>query len=395
MKRKKTVINLGLTAGASALLASASPMQAQPATTPAAATTAPSTGVTAKAPSIYDEIWKYTELYRNDDNPVIESLKFTGRFQLDYAQVDADQGEHDEWNIRRFRLGTKMTLFQNFTLHAEADLNPQEPRPLYQKLTDAYLAWSQSKVFVATVGKQSAGFTMDGMTSSKELLAIDRANLANNLWFPEEYFPGVTISGKPGHWVYQAGIFSAGRADEEFGKFDGGAFGLGTLGYDFAGPLHVKQAVLAANYVYNDPDSNNTVSRQLEHVGSVNFNLNAGKWGVRTDVSAASGVGKQSDLWGAMVMPYYDITDKLQAVARYTYVTSDKVNGVRLARYESLAVAGKGDTYNEIYAGLNYYFYKHKLKLQTGVQYADMQDRANDGGEYSGWSWTTGLRISW
>ena len=32
---------------------------------------------------------------------------------------------------------------------------------------------------------------------------------------------------------------------------------------------------------------------------------------------------------------------------------------------------------------MNYYFYGHKLKLQTGVQFADMQDRANDGGAYS------------
>ena len=45
--------------------------------------------------------------------------------------------------------------------------------------------------------------------------------------------------------------------------------------------------------------------------------------------------------------------------------------------------------------GANYYFYGHKLKLQTGVQFADMNDRANDGGEYSGVSWTTGLRVGW
>jgi len=29
------------------------------------------------------------------------------------------------------------------------------------------------------------------------------------------------------------------------------------------------------------------------------------------------------------------------------------------------------------------------------VQFADMQDRANDGGAYSGTSWTTGIRIGW
>ncbi len=81
-------------------------------------------------------------------------------------------------------MGGKAKLFRNFTLHAEAEINPQEPRPLYTRLSDAYLSWSQSKSFVATVGKHSAPFTMDGSTSSKELLAIDRSNLSNNLCFP-------------------------------------------------------------------------------------------------------------------------------------------------------------------------------------------------------------------
>jgi hypothetical protein len=45
--------------------------------------------------------------------------------------------------------------------------------------------------------------------------------------------------------------------------------------------------------------------------------------------------------------------------------------------------------------GANYFFYGHKLKLQSGLQYADMDDRAGDGGAYSGVSWTTGLRVGW
>jgi hypothetical protein len=44
---------------------------------------------------------------------------------------------------------------------------------------------------------------------------------------------------------------------------------------------------------------------------------------------------------------------------------------------------------------VNYYIYGQKLELQTGIQYADMRDRADDGGAYSGVSWTTGFRMSW
>lgn len=349
----------------------------------------------APPPSLYDRIWKHADWHQNADHPVLQRLQFTGRFQLDYALVDANQGDHDEWNIRRFRAGLKAGLFHHFTLHAEADLNPQEAEPVYERMTDLYLAWSRSRSFKVTVGKQGANFTLDGMTSSKELLTIDRGNLANNLWFPQEYMPGVTVSGEPGRWRYATGVFSSGSANREFGEFDGGAFVLGTLGYDFGPDLGVKQAVLAANLVRNEPDTRNTFTRALEHVASIHFSLDTGRWGVRTDLAAANGYLGQSDLWGFMLMPFYNVTDNFQAVIRYSRVESDRRNGVRLARYENEIVTGRGDEYDEVYAGLNYYFYKHKLKLQTGVQYAEMRDTANDGGAYQGWAWTTGLRVSW
>jgi phosphate-selective porin OprO/OprP len=157
----------------------------------------------------------------------------------------------------------------------------------------------------------------------------------------------------------------------------------------------VNEALLAGNYVYQNPDPENTFTRQLQHMVSVNFKLGADKWGVRTDVSAAAGYLGQSDLWGVMAMPFVNVTDKLQFVGRYTFLKSDDPNGVRLALYENRVVPGRGDQYNELYIGANYYFYGHKLKLQSGVQFGDMSDSANDGGAYSGVSWTTGLRVSW
>jgi phosphate-selective porin OprO and OprP len=82
-------------------------------------------------------------------------------------------------------------------------------------------------------------------------------------------------------------------------------------------------------------------------------------------------------------------------VGRYTYIQGEDVNTLRFSKWESAVESGKGDEYNEAYIGLNYFFYGHKLKLQTGLSYATMHDRAGDGGDYAGWNWTTGLRISW
>jgi phosphate-selective porin OprO/OprP len=354
-----------------------------------------SSGQPETRPSAYDRIWRFTEWYDDKTNPVVQRVLFSGRFQHEFAAIDADEGSLEEWNLRRLRLGPRITLFRTFTLHAEVELNPQERDPLYLRFTDFYLQWSRSARLAVTAGKHGVPFTMDGSTSSKELLAIDRSNLSGNIWFPQEYMPGVSVSGRLSPWIYRAGIYSPGGANREFGEFDGSFFTLGVLGYDFKDALDANEATLAGNYVYQRPDQNNTFTRQLEHIVSLNFKFDRDAWGLRTDVSAAGGYLGQSNLWGVMAMPFVNATDKLQIVGRYTWLDSDEANGVRLATYESRLVAGRGDRYTEFYLGANYYFYGHKLKLQTGLQHAEMEDRAGDGGAYSGLSWTTGLRIGW
>jgi phosphate-selective porin OprO/OprP len=215
------------------------------------------------------------------------------------------------------------------------------------------------------------------------------------MWFPQEYMPGVSAAGKVSDWVYQFGLYSSGEMNREFGEFNGGVFTLAVVGYDFADDLGVKEAVVAGNYVYQNPDRANTFTRRLQHVVSVNLKFEDEKWGIRTDVASGHGYLGQSDLWGTMIMPFLNMTDKLQFVGRHTYLKSENPNGVLLATYENRLVPGRGDHYNEGYIGANYYFYGHKLKLQSGLQFVDMKDRANDGGALSGVSFTTGLRVSW
>ena len=93
----------------------------------------------------------------------------------------------------------------------------------------------------------------------------------------------MSVSGGRTNWVYQLGVYSGGSANREFGEFDGSAFGLLSLGYDFSEVLGVEDALLRGNYVYQDPDSNNTFTRQLQHVASVNFRFEAVRWGFRSD----------------------------------------------------------------------------------------------------------------
>jgi phosphate-selective porin OprO/OprP len=350
---------------------------------------------TEKPESTYDKIWTFAQWYEDESHPVVQRVLFSGRYQHEFTAINADEGDLDEWNVRRMRLGPRITLFRDYTLHAEVELNPQERDPLYVRFTDFYVQWSRSSRLALTVGKQGVPFTVDGATSSKDLFTIDRSNLANNIWFPQEYMPGVSVSGRRAPWSYRAGLYSAGAANREFGEFSGGLFTLGVVGYDFARALGVNEALLTASYLYQHADRDNTFTRQLGHVGSINFRYDMGRWGARMDLSTASGYLGQSDLWGAMAMSFANVTDRVQVVGRYTFLSSDNPNGIRLATYESRIVSGRGDEYNELYLGANYFFYGHKLKLQSGVQWADMNDVAADGGTYSGVAWTTGVRVGW
>ncbi len=349
--------------------------------------------VTPKEDSIYDKIWGLSKLYSNKDNPFIQEISFTGRAQFEYFNVDSNQGNDDDWETRRLRAGLKVKFFEKWLLHAEADFDAQNPDPFYHKLTDAYVQYTASDLFAFSVGKQSVKIGLDGGTSSKELITIDRSNLANNLWFTEEYAPGVSVSGKSGNWNYFLGGFVS-DGNPEFGDFEAGNFLLSRVGYSFAKALQVDSAMLWLDYVYQQPDSGNTATRPFEHIGSVNFAYQNGKFGLGADVMAGKGYYSQGDVFGIQFMPSYYFTKKLQGVLRYTYLTGDD-NSIRLARYENRVVSGKGDQYNEFYAGVNYYLYGHKLKFQTGVQYATMDDSRHDGGEYDGWQVVSGIRLSW
>ena len=94
-------------------------------------------------------------------------------------------------------------------------------------------------------------------------------------------------------------------------------------------------------------------------------------------------------------MPFYDLSEKYQLVSRYTYIHSSEDNQIGLSRYEKNLVSGKGDEVQELFLGINAYYYGHKLKWQNGIQFTRMKDAANDSGEYDGVGFTSAIRVSW
>ncbi len=345
--------------------------------------------------SICDKIWGYATLYENKDADVIQSLKFTGRLQGDAFNFNSDDhGSVNDMDWRRFRAGAKVTLFQDFLIHVEADLDPNNinNRGFYKGLTDAYIAWSPSKALKLKVGKQSAGFTLDGATSSKELITMERSVVADNLWFTSEYFTGVSASGKIDGWKYNLGGFAS-RGDAEFGDFDSGWFALASIGHAVS-----DNTDLRLDYVHNEPDySGNVGTKKLTDVVSLVSQSKFGQLGFDTDLSYAIGDDSQgqSDLIGLQLMPYWNFNEMWQGVFRYSMVHCTDGPGASLGRYPKKNLSGsKYEDLQDFSLGVNCYLYGHKLKWQTGIEYNLAQNDAS-GDDYNGWGVSSGIRLSW
>ena len=350
--------------------------------------------------SSFEDAWDFAELYKNDQG---DYFSLSGRLQLDAAWVESDQGDYADTAWRRFRFGFKGKQGEfKYALEADINLN-NSPEDMYNRLTDANVSWSLDKTTELKFLKQSAGFTMDGKTSSKKLLTPQRNNLTNNLWFTAEYFTGVSVKSKlSDDWSYKTGIFSSDDSDE-ISISDASYFAMLSTSKKLGKNSLWDKGEVSFDYVYNDTHEDGN-TRDFSQVISTSSKFSANDWGLHSDISWGKGDLGQSDVFGVVVMPTYQQSEKIQWVARYTYLSSSEDNGVRLGRYDSKVVdefgessvdGERGNKYQEIYGGVNWFLNDHKLKLQAGLQYAKMDDNANDGGAYDGWSFTLAMRSYW
>ncbi|MBT8346086.1 MAG: OprO/OprP family phosphate-selective porin [Desulfofustis sp.] len=357
--------------------------------------------IQAEEKSGFDKAWSYLTLYENAESN-FQKFTLAGRAQLDAVWVDPDGLDEEgkalenfsDTRWRRFRFGAEAHMFDTWKLHLEANFDLNEDfSDWYTNLTDAYIQWENSKKLKIKAFKQSAGFTLDGDTSSKRLLSLERNNLTNNLWFTAEYFNGILVTGKfAGNFSYKASFFSSGGAPEF--DWDGASwFTFWQLGYKVNDEFKLR-----LDYVYQDEDEQ-AASRDFEQILSFVPKWQSGPWGVWGDISFGKGFVDQGqeDVWGFHFKPFYDFNDNLQVVLAYTLVDGNGDNSVRLNRYDNRVdnVDSRGDRVQDVYGGVNVYFYGHKFKWQTGVTFTTMDDASEGGQDFEGWTLSTGLRVYW
>lgn len=151
------------------------------------------TAVASEESSKLKPIFDAAKLYEDKEGEVLQSFALTGRLQGDlFSFSDNDDNKLEDAKWRRFRIGAKAKIFKDFTLHTELDLDLNESQSddwdqFYLRLTDSYIKWDKYDEAKVKVGKQSAGFTLDGATSSKKLILPERSIVSGNFWFGTEY----------------------------------------------------------------------------------------------------------------------------------------------------------------------------------------------------------------
>lgn len=337
-----------------------------------------------------EDLWNIPHLYSNSDSLLVNDLKLVGRYQWQYADLNSDQGDWSDSENRRFRLGTEAkVLGGNWKLKAEINVN-DDFSPFYKSLEEAYIKYQGNDALNITIGKQKPAWSYEQSTSSRKILTFERSLLVNQL--SPKKTSGISASGSIENWNYVLGIYN-GNINEEFGDFNNsGEFALASIGYDYSKSSDFDTAAWRLDLLHNKDETNNAAKPYKNSI-SLNHSLSQGVLTLNTDLIHAGGYS--DDVYGLVLLPTYDISDKLQLVARYTYASSDG-DGLRAQkRYErkaSLTDSGYGEDYQSYYLGLNYYINDHKLKLMTGIEYADM-DGGSDGGDYSGWTLFSGLRL--
>ena len=358
-----------------------------------------------QSPAVFSSIWNMPKLYKNQENPYIQSFSLVGRYHGQYWLAESEVNKDDGWENRRFYVGFNTKLFKQFTLEVQISIN-DDFDPVYESLYDAFIKWENSdKNFAISTGRLDYVYTgMERSTSSKKIKTMERALLVNQI-MPGEVI-GIYATGINAALSYQTGIFS-GSIEDEFTSFEGGFGAL--LGFGCEVPLFYDKGTLHLDYLYNNGNEDNNAFEPYEHIVSLWHQGQKEPLWIDIDLTIASGVGEQSDVFGLTLLPTYDLIndliitdDKLQLALRYHYASSSDEHGLSFnKRYEQTVASGKGDSYNSYYLGLNYYIYHQKLKLMTGVEYFDMSGVADDDEVNSivgnrnidGWNFITGVRL--
>jgi hypothetical protein len=367
---------------------------------------APGAGGAAVQPdarSTYDRIWGLATLYKDDQNPVIEELDFTGRVQVDYFHIESDQGHNSFFEVRRLRLGgDSWWADRHVQLKGTVDTrlrSYQKDPAFYGRITEAFVNVHVDDALNIRGGKFEPHFGYDRQFSDIQQKFFERSFFDDNVFNKtgNDYVSGASALGKIGNWGYQIAVLSN-NVGKEFGNFNGGESYLSELSYDFSKRLGWDKALWTVDFMHMHDNDHSNVFNTMHNAVATYFDAQKDRLGFVTQFGYGDGKGTKGDIYEVMLMPsYYIIPKSLELILRYQLGLGSEDNAITtLNRQESTVGKFTGDTYNAVYLGLNYYLYGQKLKLMLAEQFADL----SGGGTgptvgYTGATTLVGLRMYW
>lgn len=360
----------------------------------------------ASSASLFDRVWDGANLVSAPDAGVLQEFKLQGRLQLQFAYGTSEDGSFDSgdrpdeftWGdveVRRWMVGFKSRWFH--TLHLDTEINLRaNDGPVYKDIFDLRLVWDASERFSIGLGKRRANlFTIEQSTSSKTLPTMERTIIAGNL-FPGE-LTGVWGHWEGGEWSVESGFFG-GDYNPEVATFSASEALLNQT--SIAWDLHEKTGLnvtrLRLDYQGTTKTGSAAVGQRFSNAVAVGAELGGGAWSCLAEVMGGWGRGDVGDLFGFYVTPSWMVTPKWQLVGRYAYGHGEHDDLLLRLRYDRLAPGltqgGRTEEAHQVYVGVNYLIYGHKLKLMSGVEYLHASAGAA-GDNLDCWTGLAGLRL--
>jgi phosphate-selective porin OprO/OprP len=343
--------------------------------------------------------WDGLHLIKNKKNSVIQDLAIVGRYHGQFWNVNADQGDAKGWDNRRFFIGAEAVLFQHFTAHVQIKIG-EDFESLYNGMYQAYLKWRPNKGFTLTIGRIDFLYAgLERTVSSNKIMTFERSLISNQLW-PGEVV-GAVVEGKFREISYHAGLLGGAKGDDikEADYKRGRSL---VTGVGFNAPLFYKTGSLHLDYLYNNGKSTIDGFEPYRHSLSLWHQGQIGPFSLGIELTAAKGLEGVKSVMGINLLPSYVVAknllrkgDAMEAAVRYQYASSDGNNGLSLqSRYErKVSTSSTGNSYQALYAGMNYLLVNNRLKMMTGVEYSSMKDDVLVENSFKGWTYLAGIRV--
>jgi len=332
---------------------------------------------------IFDAMWSIPVLYKNKDNPFIQEIAITGRYQGQVWGINSDFGSKSGWENRRQRIGGRVKFLQHFETGISFNLNFNGANTgrFVQDIEDFNLKWNQFKEFNVEGGLFKVPITNEWRTSSNRIITIERSNFINTA-VPNK-LGGILVTGEVSGFTYGSGVYTATRNDDwGYPTLSGGAMIYGGVGYKF----NKSHSIRFDNGFLTDSPGNNA-TRPYTYTTALSYSgtFLEDKFWLQSDLVMAIGENDTPNLFGIIILPSYKLTEQIELVLRYQYLVSNEADGVRLqSRYERQPPnlpTTYGNNYHALYGGVNYYIYKDRVKVMGGLEYSHME--LTQGGGYN------------